>query len=273
MLPIPNTTLQDPVGATGGFTEWGGEGPFAGGWFTVANNPAEVQLGVRQEGSFPQWGASLYLTPATYPVARGSVQPIAGIRARNFIAGSAAQFFGGLYSPGEAQIVAGSPFDSSVSPSGVVTPTGVPQVGDYKLSAQAASHAEPSGGTWYLCDGSVVPATEAALIALIGGSFPDARGRVLTALGTNAAVNGIGDNDGVALANRRPQHQHTPHSHTIQMYAGPVASATIPQTTNATPSNTQATSSVDGGSGVATDATDAPAYIVPGSLFVYGSGS
>jgi microcystin-dependent protein len=79
--------------------------------------------------------------------------------------------------------------------------------------------AAPSG--WLLCDGSQVSqSTYSALYAIIGankfgtdtgGNFflPDLRGRVPVGLGTNADVDVIGDNDGAALANRSPKHQHT----------------------------------------------------------------
>jgi microcystin-dependent protein len=89
--------------------------------------------------------------------------------------------------------------------------------------------AAPSG--WLLCDGSQVSqSTYSALYAIIGankfgtdtgGNFflPDLRGRVPVGLGTNADVDVIGDNDGAALANRSPKHQHTVydpgHSHTV----------------------------------------------------------
>jgi microcystin-dependent protein len=44
--------------------------------------------------------------------------------------------------------------------------------------------------------------------------LPDARGRALVAVGTNAAINTMGGNDGLLVANRRGLlHRHTPHTH------------------------------------------------------------
>lgn len=130
--------------------------------------------------------------------------------------------------------------------------------------------AAPTG--YLLCDGTAVSRTgQAALFAVFGVVYgagdgvstfnlPDLRGRIPVGLGTNAAVDTLGENDGVAVANRRPQHRHTAHSHTI-------ASTVVNRTAGATSdtilsgAGTSSTSSVDGGSGVATDALDSPAYI------------
>lgn len=140
--------------------------------------------------------------------------------------------------------------------------------GDYKVSAQAADHADPGGGQWLLCDGTAIDAAYAALIALVGATRPDARGRTLVMKGTNAAVSTLLANDGVAVANRRPQHRHTPHSHTVTgQFLNPYQSA--PGDTLLRNSSSQTTSSVDGGSGNANDSLDAPAFIVPGNLFIH----
>ena len=93
-------------------------------------------------------------------------------------------------------------------PSGVIVPYGVA--------------AAPSG--WLLCDGTAVSrATYSALFALISTTYgvgdgsttfnvPDLRGRVVAgyaASGGHADVAALGNNDGVAAANRRPKHNHT----------------------------------------------------------------
>lgn len=82
-----------------------------------------------------------------------------------------------------------------------------------------AGAAAPSG--WLLCDGSAVSrATYAALFAAIGTTYgagdgtttfnlPDLRGRMAVGKGSNASVNDLGDSEGAAEANRRPQHKHT----------------------------------------------------------------
>ncbi len=126
--------------------------------------------------------------------------------------------------------------------------------------------AAPSG--WLLCDGSAVSqATFAALFAVVGitygnpggGNFnlPDMRGRMAVGKGTNVAANFLGENEGVAVANRRPQHQHTPHAHTFGSGSGSgdlggtrVTSAQV------------TTGLADGGSGNVNDSLDTPAFLV-----------
>jgi microcystin-dependent protein len=87
--------------------------------------------------------------------------------------------------------------------------------GDLKASARAT----PSTG-WLLCDGSAVSRTTfAGLFGAIGTAYgagdgsstfnlPDYRGRALVGLGTASEVNARGDNDGMAVGNRKPQHYH-----------------------------------------------------------------
>lgn len=140
--------------------------------------------------------------------------------------------------------------------------------GDYKVSAQAADHADAGGGRWLLCDGSAIAAVYATLIALIGANRPDARGRTLVMKGTNAAVNALLASDGVAVANRRPQHRHTPHTHSYAGLDGATGALFGAGSIPGTP-DTLTTGSTDGGSGVATDSLDAPAFIVPGNLFIH----
>lgn len=87
----------------------------------------------------------------------------------------------------------------------------------------------PSG--WVLCNGSAISRTTfSALFAVIGTTYgagdgsttfnvPDLRGRVSVGLGSHADVNALGDNDGSALADRRPKHKHTVnesnHTHSV----------------------------------------------------------
>lgn len=73
---------------------------------------------------------------------------------------------------------------------------------------------------WLLCDGSAYSrATYAELFARIGTSYgagdgsttfnvPDTRGRPLYGKGTHADVDTLGKSDGVAVASRKPKHQH-----------------------------------------------------------------
>lgn len=88
--------------------------------------------------------------------------------------------------------------------------SGVWKPGDTKVSAQPATHADPTGGTWYLADGSAIPAGETALIALIGASLPDAKGRALIMKGTHPTVDTVGDHEGQpTVSERQPFHKHT----------------------------------------------------------------
>lgn len=117
-LIIPNTTTQD---AYSDDVTFAGGDIFAGGYFTVANNPVAVQLAVGQFGQ-AHWQDEQYLPPATYPIVPGGRLPISGLRFRSFIAGSPAQVFGGLVYPGEPSVQAGTPYTSVVSAGGAVTP-------------------------------------------------------------------------------------------------------------------------------------------------------
>lgn len=90
-----------------------------------------------------------------------------------------------------------------------------------------------AGGTvptgWLLCDGSsYTTAGKAGLYAVIGYTYggsgpdfnvPDLRGRAGAGLGTNADVNALADNDGIALASRTPKIVHS-HTHADPQYNG-----------------------------------------------------
>lgn len=151
------------------------------------------------------------------------------------------------------------------SPSATGIPPGV--------MTEYAAGAAPAG--WVLCDGAsyVRTAPYDALFAIIGTTYgsadgshfnvPDLRGRVPVGKGSNATVSALGNNDGVAEANRRPKHRHTAHSHTFTTYNGGAGSSGArSDAASTTPFNSGSTSSVDGGSGNVNDSLDAPAYIV-----------
>ena len=132
----------------------------------------------------------------------------------------------------------------------------------------------PTG--YVLCDGSLYNGTSttySALWAVIGTTYggtgqtsfavPDLRGRMIVAQGTNASVSALGTNDGVAVANRRPQHRHTPHKHTIPFVnASGIDSSYSQNFALSNGVNTTDTTSVDGGSGVASDSLNSPAFLV-----------
>jgi microcystin-dependent protein len=103
-------------------------------------------------------------------------------------------------------------------------------VGWSTVGAVPTGTIQPFGGTtapstdWLICDGSAVSRSfYAALFAVIGTAFgggdgsttfnlPDLRGRVPAGFalsGGHTDVAAIGNNEGSALANRRPKHPHT----------------------------------------------------------------
>src|SRR5215471_1434909 len=158
------------------------------------------------------------------------------------------------------------------------TPSGVP-TGAIEMFAAAAA---PSG--WALCDGSSVLRSGAgydALFAVIGTVYgsvdgthftlPDLRGRVavgFAASGGHADVSTLSNNDGVAVANRRPKHRTslTDPGH-FHQYIQPAAAALIANIngtgTGGQYANTDTkVTGITVGTGNANDSLDAPAYVV-----------
>lgn len=132
-LTIQNTTVQDAYSEPATFA---GYDVFHDGWITVANNPVACQLALGRYGQ-AGWSDEIYLPPSTVPLRPGQRTPIAGIRFRNFIAGSPAQVFGSLFYPGEAGLGGGTPFDSVVSAGGAVSGTGTGVIAGRVSSAGA----------------------------------------------------------------------------------------------------------------------------------------
>lgn len=103
-------------------------------------------------------------------------------------------------------------------------------------------------------------------------NLPDAPGRVLVAAAGSAGhadVRALGANDGIAVANRRPKHQHTPHGHTAEVFNDSPGTARIAggNSSGGSEGTVGGVNTHDGGSGVATDAMDAPANLVM-NLFI-----
>jgi microcystin-dependent protein len=133
--------------------------------------------------------------------------------------------------------------------------------------------AAPSG--WLICDGSAVSRSLYSLLfGAIGTNYgvgdgsttfniPDLRGRVPVGYapsGGHSDVSTLGLNDSVALANRRPKHRHTPHTHGVQ--EGNLGWSTAMTAGGSNLQSNVTTTSADGGSGNANDSLDAPAYLV-----------
>ena len=149
-LSIPNTTLADAYTSA---TTFASSDVFAWGFFTVANNPAFVQL---FEGPAGQavLQPEVYCPPATYPIAGGE-RPVSGIRARNAVAGSPAQFFGSVFYPREPGIQAGTPFTGNVSAGGVISQTGmltgkIPALGNTPTAGTGFTYAHVNGSGTYV---------------------------------------------------------------------------------------------------------------------------
>lgn len=239
----------------------------------VANAAVLYQLDqdVHGKGS---WGEERFLAPSIGSLDRRC----SGIRFRSALEGKPAQVSCELLDVAELSGGADalSPFEAIVAASGGIG-VGAVSVPVGGLTLWAGS-AEPAG--WLVCDGrDVSRTTYAALFAAIGVAYgagdgattfniPDFRGRVPVGLGPHVSVDALGDNEGVTAADRRPQHRHTPHAHTITSRDGAGAGALFAQGNNV--AQAPATSSVDGGSGVATDPLDAPAYLVVHVLIATG---
>lgn len=139
---------------------------------------------------------------------------------------------------------------------------GTPKAGDIVITLNAVAEAGR-----ILCQGQAWPSTTgiyADLFAKWGGStLPDLRGRMPVFLGTHTDVSGLGNHEGIAVGNRRPKHQHTPHSH---LYGREVVSLQGGATQYSIIGNAgtvdHATTAADGGSGGANDPVDSPAYYV-----------
>jgi len=228
---------------------------------TIANESALVKLrpARRESGGEQSYGPEVTFTPQTQ-----AIPNVSGAKFRSKVVGAPARIIATLVSSDDPQIGAGIPFLQTLSAAGALGDVLTGAIFDY------AGAVAPDG--YLLCDGAAISrATFAALFTVIGVTFgvgdgsttfnlPDLRGRTTVGLGSNVAVDTRGKNDGVAEANRRPQHRHTPHFHTLTgfQFGGPNATA------DGAAASPQAnpTSSVDGGSGNANDSLDAPAYIV-----------
>lgn len=165
---------------------------------------------------------------------------------------------------------------------------------------QYAGTSAPGG--YLVCDGSAISRTTYAdLYAAIGTTYgagngsstfnlPDLRGRVAVGQGTNTSVSTLGANEGSAVGNRRPQHQHSPHTHNVSdsghshggvpdtphadagtggTYGYNFASYSVPTTTTSTSTTGINISSAPSGTGNSNDPMDTPAYLVTQYIIKY----
>lgn len=175
------------------------------------------------------------------------------------------------------------------------------EVGDYKVSAQAADHGDMGSGVWawLLCEGRETPAAYTRLITFLTGlgtgvgvngrpNLPDPRGRVPVFRGTHAEVDTIGDSDGLAVGSRKVKHRHGKgtisasggsHSHTGTFAFGPTAYSLagpggvvygVQATTNSVAASTHShpNSEFSGEVGDTAGPLDGPAFQVIGNLFI-----
>lgn len=195
-----------------------------------------------------------------------------GIQFRSAVAGTPAQISARMLT--RAQIDAAGGLGAFSAPSYTVDPSGNVQPitsGDVipagTILAYAAGVAPPG---WVLCDGTHYDGTQSAYAALwgvLGNGYggisqadfavPDLRGRVIVGEGTNASVNALGKNEGVALASRRPHHRHTVGNGVNLVRAGGPPGR---YPTNAGVDGSPVTPTV--GADPVNDPLDAPAYLV-----------
>ena len=165
------------------------------------------------------------------------------------------------------------------------TGTGVwyPSAGSAATAGTIQAYAGSSAPAGYLiCNGDAISRTTFAVLFAITSTtygvgdgsttfnIPDLRGRVAVGVGTNAAVNALALSDGVAVANRRPQHRHTAHTHTMTGgYSPVVANVDQFQAGSGRSGSGGSIVAVDGGSGTATDSLDAPAWLTVNYIIAF----
>jgi len=117
-VSLPNTTILDNYPPN---PQVAGTDIFATGYFTVANNPVFAQYIYGQQGQ-DKFSPEFFLAPSVYPIFGNEANPIAGIRFRNAVAGSAAQVFGAFFYRNDPTLTPSSEFLSTISSAGLYTP-------------------------------------------------------------------------------------------------------------------------------------------------------
>ncbi len=238
----------------------------------IANAAILYQLDVSPDGK-GAWLEERFLAPSIGSLDRRC----SGIRFRSALAGTPAQvsceLMDGDELAGGSDALSG--FTQFVSAAGAVGSPLSLLTGDVFWATSAAAR---EGAL--LCDGALYNAVSDPTLenlwnkigTLFGGTgkssfaVPDLQGRVAVGIGPNASVDTIGESEGVAAADRRPQHRHSPHVHTQGGQAND-GGGQVQITKNSSTINTN-TGAADGGSGVATDPLNAPAYLVLAAFIV-----
>lgn len=226
MLNINNVATQDTYVKALTMESLRGGGRFT---FTIANASAFVKIRPKFD---PASGAAEYGNELLFTPSQGGFEDVSGVQFRSAIAGTPARIIAQLFEPGDAVGMPGTSFFATLAASGAATSGLIPA----GLILPHAGTSAPAG--FVACDGSLVDGTTPTYLALWqaigltwGGTgqssfaLPDLRGRVIAGQGTNADVNTIGENDGVAVANRSPRHNTTNnltlpnhiHSHTLTL--------------------------------------------------------
>jgi len=240
----------------------------------VFNNPAGVTLLKKN----PRGGQN-YESMPEIAISPGSltVQGAVGIKLRNAVAGSQSRII--LTVPEfdkdspDPVLIGYTPTTAKISASG-----GVSSAPSVPIGAVIAWLANSVPAQYLICDGSAISRTTYSdLFAVIGTTYgvgdgsttfniPDLRARVIVGKGTNAANNTLGQNDGIAIANRRQQHRHTVnegsgHQHGANGGNG-AGGGLIQVVSNVGGSGTTALATTGLSVGAATDTLDTPSYMV-----------
>ena len=235
----------------------------SGGYMAVTANDVYCQLQYGDQGQ-EVWTDELHV-----PIGSGVLfANTIGIRFRNYTPGSNAVVSAALSSPQEPSLAIGA--------GGVATPS----TGGAAVIGEVIFYAGPTpDATKYLfCDGSAVSrSTYADLFAAIGTTWgigdgvttfnlPDMQGRMpvgLAAVGGQADVTTLGNDEGAPLADRRPKHKHS-----LIQATGAAGTSAYPS------SNKQSTSTATGTGSVGPQANtpvDSPAYAVLGAWICFAT--
>jgi microcystin-dependent protein len=175
--------------------------------------------------------------------------------------------------------------------SGLKSILGITGVGSGTLGILPAGLIFPFGGLSApsgskLCDGTAYSrSVEARLFAAIGTAYgapdgssfnvPDLQGRIPVGRGANSDVDTLGktESPAVLVANRRPKHRHSPHTHSfptpfVAKNANPSTGGAGDAGGDRSQFTVSGTGATDGGTGVGSDPLDTPAFQVVNFIII-----